>query len=343
MSKILINKECVNLLLDKFFSINTNVVKKEIKNSTQKIICKFYIERKECQVDIHYCSDGINVISVGKNKDLAVILIRFLEEQGIKDDKISKQIVINNTSMWKDIVEYIKMDFAGRIECLEHDNRIVFKGFNNDKLTMTKNCKNIVLQGKPYYVFNIILTFIAELDVVSFDNYVSICQQYNENAYSSNIIRESIKGILKNSYQYMEEAQLKSISGSYSFINKNIVSEDYSAPLTGVFKALEGFIKKLLTQQFGFKLKKQNATMSPFRRDKKTKMTEIDLRTDISSDDKKALYLLYDVYCDKRNVYSHSTVDPSQMKIIENYKEAEELRTEILETIEKSYNIIFKV
>lgn len=343
MSKILINKECVNLLLDKFFSINTNVVKKEIKNSTQKIICKFYIERKECQVDIHYCSDGINVISVGKNKDLAVILIRFFEEQGIKDDKISKQIVINDTSIWKDIVEYIKMDFAGRIECLEHDNIIVFKGFNNDKLTMTKNCKNIVLQGKPYYVFNIILTFIAELDVVSFDNYVSICQQYNENAYSSNIIRESIKGILINSYQYMEEAQLKSISGSYSFINKNIVSEDYSAPLTGVFKALEGFIKKLLTQQFGFKLKKQNATMSPFRRDKKTKMTEIDLRTDISSDDKKALYLLYDVYCDKRNVYSHSTVDPSQMKIIENYKEAEELRTEILETIEKSYNIIFKV
>ena len=82
--------------------------------------------------------------------------------------------------------------------------------------------------------------------------------------------------------------------------------------------------------------------MSPFRRDKKTKMTEIDLRTDISSDDKKALYLLYDVYCDKRNVYSHSTVDPSQMKIIENYKEAEELRTEILETIEKSYNITLR-
>lgn len=343
MSKILINKESVNLLLDKFFSINSNIVKKEVKNSTQKIICKFYINRKECQVDIHYCSDGINVIGVGKNKELAAILIRFLEEQGVKDNKLSKQIVIEDISIWKDIVEYIKIDFVGKIECLEKDNRIIFKGFNNDKLTMTRNCKNIVLQGKPYYVFNIVLTFIAELDAISFDDYVSMCQQYNENAYSSNIIRESIKGILKNSYQYMEEAQLKSISGAYSFINKNIVSEDYSAPLTGVFKALEGFIKKLLTQQFGFKLKKQNATMSPFRKDKKTKMTEIDLRTDISIDDKKALYLLYEAYCDKRNVYSHSTVDPSQMKIIENYKEAEELRTEVLETIEKSYNIIFKV
>ncbi len=343
MSKILINKESVNLLLEKFFNTNANVIKKEIKTSSQKTICKFYLNRKDCQVDIHYCNDGINAIAVGKNKELSTILLHFLEEQGIKDDQIAKQIVINDISIWKDILEYIKIDFDGRIECQEYDNRIVFKGFNNDKLTMTRNSKNIVLQGKPYYVFNVILTFIAELDMISFDTYVSLCQQYNENAYSANIIRESIKEILKNSYSYMEEAQLKSISGAYSFINKNIVSEDYSAPLTGVFKALEGYIKKLLTQQFGFKLKKQNATLSPFRLDKKTKKTEIDLRTDISSNDKKALYLLYNAYCDKRNVYTHSTVDPSQMKIIENYKEAEELRTEVLETIEKSYKIIFKV
>lgn len=343
MSKILINKDSVNHLLDMFFNTNTNFVKKEIKTSTQKTICKFYVNRKECQVDIYHCNNGINAISIGKNKELSNVLIQFLEKQGIKDDKISKQIVINDISIWEDIIDYIKTDFTGRIESKVQDNRIVFKGFNNDKLTMIKNSKNIVLQGKPYYVFNIVLTFIAELDVISFDTYVSLCQQYNENAYSANIIRENIKNILKNSYSYMEETQIKSISGAYSFINKDIVSEDYSAPLTGVFKALEGFIKKLLTQHFDFKLKKQNSTLSPFRLDKKTKKTEIDLRTDISDNDKKALYLLYEVYCDKRNVYSHSTVDPSQMKIIENYKEAEELRTEVLETIEKSYNIIFKV
>ena len=96
-------------------------------------------------------------------------------------------------------------------------------------------------------------------------------------------------------------------------------------------------------EQFGFVLKKQTSTLSPFKIDKKTKKTGIDLRTDISADDKDALYLLYKVYCDKRNVYTHSTVDPSLMRIIENYKEAEELRTEILETIEKTYISIFKV
>lgn len=343
MSKILINKETVLLLLEKFFKTNNRIVKKEIKNSQQKTICKFYIERKECQVDIYYRNDGINVIATGKNKELSAILLHFLEEQGIKDNKISKQIVVNDTSIWDDIIEYIEVEFKGKIECKQQGNRIIFKGFNNDKLTMTRHSKNIILQGKPYYVFNIVLTFIAELDKISFDSYVSLCQQYNENAYSANIIRQNIKDILKNSYSYMEEAQIKSISGSYSFINDSIISEDYSAPLTGVFKALEGYLKKLLTQKFGFVLKKQTSTLSPFRMDKKTKKTEIELRTDITDDDKNALNLLYKVYCDKRNVYTHSTVDPSQMRIIENYKEAEELRTDILETIEKTYNIIFKV
>lgn len=343
MSKILINKETILLLIDKFFKTNTNIIKKEIKTSEQKTICKFYIDRKECQVDIYYRKDGINAVASSKNKELSAILIHFLEEQGIKDNKISKQIVIDDTSIWNDIIEYIEIEFKGKIECKQQGNRIIFKGFNNDKLTMTKHSKNIVLQGKPYYVFNIVLTFIAESDKISFDSYVSLCQQYNENAYSANIIRQNIKDILKNSSSYMEEAQIKSISGSYSFINEKIVSEDYSAPLTGVFKALEGYLKKLLTQQFGFVLKKQTSTLSPFKIDKKTKKTGIDLRTDISADDKDALYLLYKVYCDKRNVYTHSTVDPSLMRIIENYKEAEELRTEILETIEKTYISIFKV
>ena len=225
MSKILINKETILLLIDKFFKTNTNIIKKEIKTSEQKTICKFYIDRKECQVDIYYRKDGINAVASSKNKELSAILIHFLEEQGIKDNKIYKQIVIDDTSIWNDIIEYIEIEFKGKIECKQQGNRIIFKGFNNDKLTMTKHSKNIVLQGKPYYVFNIVLTFIAESDKISFDSYVSLCQQYNENAYSANIIRQNIKDILKNSYSYMEEAQIKSISGSYSFINEKIVSE----------------------------------------------------------------------------------------------------------------------
>lgn len=338
MAKILINKDSLQYLLDKFFLENKECIKKEIRISQTKVICKFFTHGKDCQVDIHLLKDGINPVCVGKNKELASILIRYLETKGTRDDQSSQQIVIKNCNAINDIVDYINSDFAGKITITTINNRYVFTSFNNDKITITKNDNNIVIQGKPYYTFNIVMTFIAGLDLISFDEYVGLGSQFSEEAYNANVIRDRIKHILKTSYIYMEEAQLKSISGSFSFINSKIKSEDYSSPLTGVFKALEGYIKKLLTQKFNFKLK---YNLSSFKKDKKTGKTEIDLRTDIMQKDKDALYKLYSTYCDKRNVYTHSTVDPAQMRVIQNYKEAEELRDEILEIIEETYKIIF--
>lgn len=340
MAKILINKDSLNYFLDKFFKDNVTYIKKEVRSSQNKIICKFFCENKECQVDIFLLKDGINPNTVGKNKELASALIKFLEMKGTKDDQSSRQVVVKNTSILDEILNYIKSDFDGKIKILVTNNRYVLTSFNNDKITITKNKNNFVIQGKPYYTFNIVLTFIAGLDIVSFDEYVNLEKQFNDDAYGANIIRDKIKQILKTSYEYMEEAQLKSISGAFSFISPDIESEDYSSPLTGVFKALEGYIKKLLTQKFKFILKpKQN--LSPFKKNVKTQKDEIDLRNDILQKDKDALHKLYDTYCDKRNVYVHSTVDPSQMRIIQDYKEAEELRDEILEIIEETYKIIF--
>lgn len=339
MAKILINKDSLQYVLDKFFLENKNCNKKEIRFSQNKVICKFFVDRKDCQVDIHLLKNGINPICVGKNKELASILIKYLETKGTLDDQSSQQLVIKNSDILNDILDYIESDFAGKITITTINNRYVLTSFNNDKITITKNEGNILIQGKPYYTFNIVLTFIASLDLISFDEYVELGNQFSEETYNANIIRDRIKQILRTSYSYMEEAQLKSISGSFSFINSNIASEDYSSPLTGVFKALEGYIKKLLTQKFNFKL---THNLSPFRKDKKTGKTEIDLRTDIAQKDKDALYKLYDAYCDKRNVYTHSTVDPAQMRVIQNYKEAEELRDEILEIIEETYKIIFR-
>lgn len=341
MAKILINKDTVEYILESFFNENMNCIKKELRISDNKIICKYIVNRKECQVDIHLLKDGINPVSVSKNREEASILIKYLELKGTKDDKLSQQLVIKSISVLKDILEYINADFEGKISVEHIDNRYILTSFYNDKLTITENKRNIVLQGKPYYTFNIVYTFLASIDIISFDEYIELGQQFSEETYEPNIIRDQIKQALPCAYKYMEEAQIKSISGSFSFINKNIKSEDYSSPLTGVFKALEGYIKKLLTQEFGFKLKKIG-TLSPFKKDKKTKQTEIDKRSDIEEKDKQALYQLYEMYNDKRNVYTHSTVDPSQMRIIQDYKEAEDLRTEVLNVIEETYKIIFE-
>ena len=69
--------------------------------------------------------------------------------------------------------------------------------------------------------------------------------------------------------------------------------------------------------------------------------SEIDLDNNLSEDEKDALNKLYAIYSDKRNVYLHSTVDPSQMRIIEKISEARDLADEILNEIENSYNVFF--
>lgn len=341
MAKILINKEAIECVLETFFKENTHCIKKEIRTSANKIICKFCVERKECRVDIHILRDGIRPVTVGKHHEDSSILLRYLESKGTIDDQVSQQFVIKDTTILKDILEYIKTDFEGKIKIEQKENKYILTSFCDDKLTITINQNNILFQGKPYYTFNIVYTFIANLDLISFDEYVLMGQNFSDDTYSPNIIRNKIKDILIHSYAYMEEAQIKSISGSFSFINKNVSSEDYSSPLTGVFKALEGYIKKLLTQKYGFIIRSKG-TLSPFKKDK-SGLTEIDKRTDILSKDKDALYLLYELYCDQRNVYTHSTVDPAQMRVIQDYKEAEELRDNILAKIEETYNKIFKV
>ena len=53
-------------------------------------------------------------------------------------------------------------------------------------------------------------------------------------------IREKMKNVLKNSYTYLDEAVLKSISGSIILLQQNNYSEDYTGHVTGVFEIRQG-------------------------------------------------------------------------------------------------------
>lgn len=340
MSKILINVNNVKTLIDKFFTDNKEYVKLLYRECGNKIICKFYAFGKECEVDTYLKSNGINPTVTGKNKDFAIPLVKYLESYGIKDTESGKQIVINEISLLEDLIRYITENFNGKISIEQNDKVYVLKGFLNDKVTITLNNKNFVIQGKPYYIFHIILNYLAEYSSLDFNGFINLTNTFSEITFQTNIIREQIKNILKNSYNYMEEAQLKSISSSFTFINKSIISEDFSGALTGVFKALEGYMKKLLSRKYGYTFNKTGAFIM-FGKDKNTNKSQVDNDPNLSQDEKNCLNELYQCYTDKRNVYLHSTIDPSVMKIIEDYKEAEELRDEILETIERTYNILF--
>jgi hypothetical protein len=77
-----------------------------------------------------------------------------------------------------------------------------------------------------------------------------------------------------------------------------------------------------------------------FRVDQVTHTSPIEQNIGIPKQCLSELKRLYSIYSNKRNVYLHATIDPSQTPIIETLKEAICLSDEILKAISESYSII---
>ena len=205
--------------------------------------------------------------------------------------------------------------------------------------TYYENKNKAMIQAKPLVTFGIIVNILTEITDISVDEIIDINKALANVNMPTDKIRDKMRSVLKNSYSYMDEAVLKSISGSITLLEQNDYSEDYTGHVTGIFKALEGYLKKVLSTRFNYKIKKRQS-FSMFYKDSNNS-SEIDLDINLTQNEKDSLNKLYTIYSDKRNVYLHSTVDPSQMRIIEKIGEARNLADEILSEIESSYNIFF--
>ena len=152
-------------------------------------------------------------------------------------------------------------------------------------------------------------------------------------------IRTEMKQKLVNSYNYLDLALLKSISGSISMLKSTSPCEDYTGHVAGMFKGLEGYLKKILDKKYNFKFSK-DAKFSMFHKDSNNQ-SAVDKNANVPVDAKKELNKLYSIYKNKRNILLHTTIDPSQTKIIETLQEAKDLADEILDAIENSYTVFF--
>lgn len=338
MTRILLDKNNLEVLVRKFFNENKDYILKQYTQDEKKHIVVFYANGVECRVDLYISNKGIKPV-LGKNKDFALHFVEFIESCGIKDELSAHQVSLPYIDILPALIEEISTKYQDTIAITKEGNRYTIKGYNTDQIYITSYDDKFLIQGKPYYAFQMVMGYLADNDLIAFDEFVNINRRFTSNSINSDIIRQKIKNVLVNSYAYMEEAQLKSISSSFSFIDKKVYSDDYSSALTGVFKGLEGFIKKVLTQEFNCKLSEKQS-FSIMGKDKNDK-SDFDRRQDIPEKIKNSVSSLYLLYNDTRNVYLHSTVDPKQMRIIENVEEAAELRDKVLRAIENTFNDIF--
>lgn len=342
MAEICINENDLEPLIESYKKVNSsfNLYSfSELKGN--KRVCKFFVDKQECRIDIWIKKNSVKIMPT-KNPDYANKLIEYITKKTQKANVQGTQVVFKfDKSMLEYLLSKIDDEFCGLIKYTKSDNIIRFKGYNGDAVTFTyyENKFKAMIQAKPLVTFGIIVNILTEITDISIDEIIDINKALANVNMPTDKIREKMKNLLKNAYTYLDEAILKSISGSIILLQQNDYSEDYTGHVTGVFKALEGYLKKVLDKKYNYAIKKKQS-FSMFYKDK-GKSSKIDTDSNLTQDEKDALNKLYVIYSDKRNVYLHSTVDPSQMRIIEKISEARELADEILNEIENSYNIFF--
>lgn len=342
--KFYLNKDELELIIRSYKNINPNFQFKTLAGKESKKRCTFFLDGKKCEIDFFFKKDGIiNPIPVGdKNLDECNLLIDYVLSKGLDASVETSQFVFNlKKESLEVLLNTINHEYSNIITVEKNADFYKFIGYNSDwiNLTFYPTKNKAMIQGKALYTYSIIVNIIVDFDEVGIEEIISINNKFVNNDTSFDIIRIEIEQKLINSYKYLDEALLKSISGSVSMLKSKTICEDYTGHVAGMFKGLEGYLKKILDQKYNIKFSR-DGKFSMFHKDKNN-LTDIDKNINIPLDAKKELNNLYRIFNNKRNRLLHATIDPSQTKIIENLGEAKELATEILEAIEQSYNIFF--
>lgn len=342
MAEVIINKNDIETIVRSYSQQDKSFIIKSFTGDDSKKICAFYINGKECKATFYFKKNSVNIVPIGKNIDECNKLIEFISSKGFSANAEIKQFSFDcNENVIQALLQYIDEECIGLVSYELKNNIYKFAGYNQDILTFTcfPTTGKAMIQGKPFSTYAIIITFLSSLENYTFDQVVEINNNFSGVNTPTSAIRSEMQSKLGNVYSYLDAALLKSISGSLSLLKQKTLSEDYTGCIVGEFKALEGFLKKILVNKYAYTLQK-NKTFEMFY--KTNGLSMIDQNSKIDTDSKKQLNNLYNIYSNKRNVYLHSTIDPSQTRIIASLKEAQDLSDDILKAIKEAYNIIFK-
>lgn len=341
MSEIHINQDDLRFIIESYSKEDSTFLLKSYVKSDNKITCKFFLDRKDCTIILYLKKNTVKIMPTGKNVETAKKLIKHIEMKGFSTDSEANQFVFPCTeTIVNRLVEYLDNECNDLVRCEKAGNTYRFIGYNSDTLTFNfyPQTNKAMIQGKPFHAYSIVVSFLSELPDFTLEQIIDINNGFINMNTPCSAIRESMEVKLGLAYNYLDEALLKSISGSLTLLKQTAICEDYTGCVTGIFKALEGYLKKLLVQKYSYKITKAKTFIMFYRPNGSA--NQIDQDNKISNEVKVELNRLYKIYSNKRNVYLHSTIDPSQTRIIQNLKEADDLANDILTKIKDSYIIV---
>ena len=192
MGRILLDKDNIETLVRKNFNDNQKYILKQDTHDEKKHIVVFYNNGIECRVDLYISDKGIKPV-LTKNKDYGIHFVEFIESCGIKDESIAYQVSLPYIEILPTLIKEISTKYQDTIEITQEGNRYTIKGYNTDQVYITSYDDKFLIQGKPYYAFQMVMSYLADNDSIKFDEFVKINQEFTDIAINSNIIREKMK------------------------------------------------------------------------------------------------------------------------------------------------------
>ncbi|MGL5434983.1 MAG: hypothetical protein ACRDBO_06225 [Lachnospiraceae bacterium] len=344
MAEILINKNDIETIIRSYKNEDDSFTVKSFSGNESKKRCVFFLNGKDGMIDIFIKKKGVKLLPVGKNINESNVLIEYISKRGFSTNVETKQFVFSCTiQIVNSLVKFIDEECVGVVECLVTNNIYRFVGYNSDTVTFTfyPTTNKAMIQGKPFQAFGIITTFLAGLTEFSYEEIIDLNNAFIDINTPASAIRLELQNRLGDSYSYLDEALIKSISGSLTLLHQRVSSEDYTGFLAGCFKGLEGYLLKTLTQKYNYKIDRKNK-FSMFYVDKNTGISDIDNNSVIPTACKIELKKIYSILQNKRNVYLHATVNTTQTRVLESLAETRNIAEDILVSMRDSFKVIFQ-
>lgn len=325
----------------------------EQKDITQR--CQFFIHNngKKIELDFIKCSGGLFTImyKVGSDPVTSELIAEYIFSQISNPLKDSPYANGFSTKMSEEEFEAVIGLLTSDGNSIENTSEISepgksrskiirIKGIRGDRVTLTYyyNTNRLQVQGRPHYLFQDILSLVAEsiedTDALV-DNHLEMCKL----SIKKDDIYEEMKSVLgEDIFNYLPSTHKAILASSFIQFKVNVPFPDYSCLIFPAYRAYEGFIRKVFKKHGldcvgveGFKeyfyTKDNSIIMSPMYADA------------LSNDVAEQLRSLYVFYNKNRHPYGHASGDDFQTAIITDRNVAYSKFMEVINYIKKGYTI----
>ena len=336
-------------------SLWDNTTVSEITDAgNQKRIC-FTVNGNPAMLAIYQKQDGTTTFqAIGKNTDFTKQLISELENRAYPDtnDVKSFSMYIGNEWIRRTIDFLIKLttkENYGFYESKTNNGNAIhsFTSAIGDKLTVTE-CRDgkVLIQGKPLYLYNELLSFVSYSPNVNMDEIVAATKAFvTDKIKDAPSARARMASLMPRAYGdgIINETIWKVFSPSMALIDADATMEDYSCLMFPALRALEGYLEFLL-DEIGEVIDQHHVIGNIFRVDptdankfimsKRAAISNANLK---SPQYKPALEEVYTYFNKHRHVSFHMNQIFIDTKVITNKQEAIDTVDEVTELIERTF------